>query len=197
MGSPSSPSRRPLPTPPSRADIVPQDKLAGMFGYSNPNFSQYAYPPFAPSARLPNVYDEPPTTLPGGTLLHQGFYDLLSMIPTPSPSRLFWGAGWNQQPVVAGPRYEDLPAVAPAPTDKIISPTTPPASPTSPLKKGRKISKDMVSSPTGFVCVSKIISSVSLGFDIAFSHLVHASDADQAEALLTRWGPDGLGKLGG
>jgi hypothetical protein len=26
---------------------------------------------------------------------------------------------------------------------------------------------------------------------------VHASDADQAEALLTRWGPDGLGKLGG
>lgn len=30
-----------------------------------------------------------------------------------------------------------------------------------------------------------------------FSHLVHASDADQAEALLTRWGPDGLGKLGG
>jgi hypothetical protein len=28
-------------------------------------------------------------------------------------------------------------------------------------------------------------------------HLVHASDAGQAEALLTRWGPDGLGKLGG
>jgi protein-serine/threonine kinase len=26
---------------------------------------------------------------------------------------------------------------------------------------------------------------------------VHASDADQAEAILTRWGPDGLGKLGG
>lgn len=29
------------------------------------------------------------------------------------------------------------------------------------------------------------------------SHLVHASDADQLEALLTRWGPDGVGKLGG
>ena len=28
-------------------------------------------------------------------------------------------------------------------------------------------------------------------------HLIHASDADQLEALLTRWGPDGLGKLGG
>jgi hypothetical protein len=34
-------------------------------------------------------------------------------------------------------------------------------------------------------------------FDTSSSHLVHASDADQAEALLTRWGPDGLGKLGG
>jgi len=38
----------------------------------------------------------------------------------------------------------------------------------------------MVSKPTGFVYI----------------HLVHASDADQAEAFLTRWGPDGLGKLG-
>lgn len=32
---------------------------------------------------------------------------------------------------------------------------------------------------------------------IPISHLVHASDADQLEALLTRWGPDGVGKLGG
>lgn len=29
------------------------------------------------------------------------------------------------------------------------------------------------------------------------SHLVHASDADQAEALLSRWGPDGMGKIAG
>ncbi len=27
-------------------------------------------------------------------------------------------------------------------------------------------------------------------------HLVHASDHEQAEALLTRWGPDRVGKLG-
>ncbi|KAG2150515.1 kinase-like domain-containing protein [Suillus clintonianus] len=48
----------------------------------------------------------------------------------------------------------------------------------TPLKKGRRVSKAIVSKPTGFL------------------HLVHASDAGQAEALLTRWGPDGLGKLG-
>ncbi|KAG2146052.1 kinase-like domain-containing protein [Suillus bovinus] len=46
------------------------------------------------------------------------------------------------------------------------------------LKKGRRVTKALVSRPTGFL------------------HLVHASDAGQAEALLTRWGPDGLGKLG-
>ena len=28
------------------------------------------------------------------------------------------------------------------------------------------------------------------------SHLVHASNADQAEALHTRWGPDSLDELG-
>ena len=32
---------------------------------------------------------------------------------------------------------------------------------------------------------------------LSHSHLVHASDSDQAHALLTRWGPDGQGKLGG
>ncbi|TFK68671.1 kinase-like protein [Pluteus cervinus] len=110
----------------------------------------------------------PKTTLRGGTLLHKGFYDLLAMIPTPSPSRLLWGPPAEPEPdaVVAGPRYEDLPASQPLSARPV------------PPKKGRRISKDMVSRPTGFV------------------HLVHASDADQLEALLTRWGPDGLGKLG-
>ncbi|KAG8213712.1 kinase-like domain-containing protein [Butyriboletus roseoflavus] len=37
---------------------------------------------------------------------------------------------------------------------------------------------------------------VSISNPTGFVHLVHASDADQAEALLTRWGPDGMGKLG-
>lgn len=44
-------------------------------------------------------------------------------------------------------------------------------------KKGRRISVDMISNP------------------VSFTHLVHASDAEQAEDLLRRWGPDGQGKL--
>ena len=39
-------------------------------------------------------------------------------------------------------------------------------------------------------CASPALASTST------NRLVHASDADQAEVLLTRWGPDDLGKLG-
>ena len=81
-------------------------------------------------------YEEPTTSVPIGTFLHKGFYDLLAIIPTPSPSRLLWKA---QSPplndFVAGPRYEHQ-----------ESNTT-----KSMPKKGRRVSKDMVSNPTGFV----------------------------------------------
>ncbi|KAK7035458.1 hypothetical protein VNI00_011751 [Paramarasmius palmivorus] len=159
----------------------------------SPMSAHYNYPLARPSDLYPNnpyysPYSSPdsyiqPTssTLPGGTLLHKGFYDLLSMIPTPSPSKLLWGSQVQQQQqadtMVAGPRYEDLGPPQPVTQRNAPLSTSPPASPVSP-RKGRRISKDMVSKPTGFI------------------HLVHASDADQAEALLTRWGPDGLGKLG-
>jgi protein-serine/threonine kinase len=146
----TSPSRRPLPTPPSTAGRSPQHQPFGLLPVDmhefTPYFSPYAHLSLAPSPQPPDVNDETPTTtLPGGTLLHQGFYDLLAMIPTPSPSRLLWG-GWNEQPVVAGPRYEDLP-----PRTNTI-PHSPISTPL-PSKKGRRISKDMVSKPTGFVCV--------------------------------------------
>ncbi|KAF8894073.1 kinase-like protein [Infundibulicybe gibba] len=164
--------RRPLPSPPgppmgSRPNQYSVSRPSDIYSLSNPYFSPYAYPP--PSPHSPDIHNETATTLPGGTLLHKGFYDLLAMIPTPSPSRLIWGP--PPEPVIAGPRYEDINSSPNA------TPTTAEIT-KSPLKKGRRISKDMVSKPTGFV------------------HLVHASDADQLEALLTRWGPDGLGKLG-
>jgi hypothetical protein len=106
----------------------------------DPYFVPYPYPSFAPPPR-PQIYDEPTTSaVPTGTFLHKGFYDLLAMIPTPSPSRLLWGAP-KPDPVVAGPRYED------------IKPPTGGAVRASP-KKARRISKDMVSKPIGFMCVS-------------------------------------------
>ncbi|KAH9949569.1 kinase-like protein [Amylocystis lapponica] len=175
--------RRPLPTPPASPPSAYQNyvhrdaqpaALPDLYGYGNPYVSPYPYPPFTPSSPEYDDQQQSSSILRGGTLLHKGFYDLLSLIPsTPSPSRLFWR---DTADPVAGPRYEEI---GPA-TDAPISPpsTSPPASPPARNLKGRRISKDMVSRPTGFV------------------HLVHASDVDQATALLTRWGPEGQGKLG-
>ena len=96
------------------------------------------YTAYSPSAyRPPHFYEGPTTTsVPTGTFLHKGFYDLLTMIPTPSPSRLLWKA--SSPPLdqfVAGSRYEyqESTTIKPIP------------------KKGRRVSKDMVSNPTGFV----------------------------------------------
>ncbi|KAJ7647102.1 kinase-like domain-containing protein [Roridomyces roridus] len=163
---------RPLPTPPTGPRGSPFESYRGgqldyrPDGYP-PSFAPYAYPQTPQS----------PTTLPGGTLLHKGFYDLLSMIPTPSPSRLMWGPPPEEEPGLAGPRYEHIRPAAPPARGPPAGHAYPPSSPPVP-RKTRRISKDMVSRPTGFV------------------HLVHASDADQFEALLSRWGPDGMGKLG-
>lgn len=144
-------SRRPLPTPPGPPANVRFNQYGtlsrppDMYTPSNPYYTPHAY----------QDYDEPEptTTLPGGTLLHKGFYDLLAMIPTPSPSRLLWGAPVQSEPVIAGPRYEDLsPPAVPAPNRNKPFPVSPPLSPVT-VKKGRRISKDMVSKPTGFVYV--------------------------------------------
>ncbi|EAU91501.2 AGC/NDR protein kinase [Coprinopsis cinerea okayama7 len=164
-------SSRPLPNPPFQ---YPQNYWGPVYGDSRNNHhyqdqyhNPYGYPNYA---HQPPDFDEQPATssIPVGTLLHKGFYDLLAMIPTPSPSRLIWGSPPSpnkSSDLQAGPRYEEI-----VPPANAAIKATP--------KKGRRVSKDMVSKPTGFV------------------HLVHASDADQYEALLTRWGPDGIGKLG-
>jgi hypothetical protein len=112
---------------------------------------------------------------------------------------------FNRRPapdVVAGPRYEDLPASgtndAPGGKPTLPAVSLPPSGFVSP-KKGKRICKDIVSSPMGFVYVcdcSTATPSLSLKSGQPFN-VVHASDADQAETLLIRWGPDGLSKLVG
>lgn len=71
------------------------------------------------------------------------------MIPTPSPSRMLqqWRA---DNSLVAGTRYEEL--------DKGLIKSLSPPGPV--LKKGRRISKDMVSHPMGFVYVLLVLISV-------------------------------------
>jgi len=149
-------SWRPLPTPPTPApasSTYPDDRLDDIHILTNPFHTVTPYPPpFVPSVPTHLVHNDQPTSLRGGTLLHTGFYDLLAMIPTPSPSRLLWGRNARIEPI-AGPRYEDIPAVNNVPERAIAAPSN--SSVVGPLspKKGRRISKDMVSKPMGFVYV--------------------------------------------
>ena len=98
----------------------------------------------------PQEDDTPRTTLPGGTLLHKGFYDLLALA-TPVASRFLGFAGTGSQ-LNAGPRYEDIKSGEPpkvVDTVRDVPASTPDAP--NPVKKGRRIAKDMIGNPTGFV----------------------------------------------
>ena len=128
--------------------------------YDQPIPGQY----YSPS---PNVHSPSPpaprpqgsSILPGGMMLHKGFYDLLALIPTTATtaSRFLWGT--PQEETLSGPRYDQLPVQANRPKTDVNMPrntppgqhTSPPTSPTNNLKKTRRISKDMVSKPTRFV----------------------------------------------
>lgn len=157
--------RRPLPSPPGdvqqhpyAALYDPSDEYMGMpaaYPYSA-YVSPFPYPP--PFSRQAEAnFDEQSSTLRGGTLLHKGFYDLLSLIPsTPSPSRLFWRGAQSEEPI-AGPRYEEIPpdnvsaAKEPSPLPPSPSPSS---SPPAKNLKARRISKDMVSKPKNFMYVT-------------------------------------------
>ncbi|KAH9935291.1 kinase-like domain-containing protein [Fomitopsis serialis] len=143
----ATPPRRALPVPPgppgnayytTHREASPSPGAMDIYSYGNPYSAPYPYPHFLPQS-VPYP-DEQPSMLRGGTLLHKGFYDLLSMIPT-TPSRMLWRTSKSQSRVLEGERS----------------------------------ARTWYPSPLA---------------------LLHASDAEQAEALLTRWGPEGQGKLG-
>jgi protein-serine/threonine kinase len=138
-------------------------------------------------------------TLPRGTVLHKGFYDLLSILPNTASQLRAWkvpGNNDDEDHIIAGPRYDEIPPPpetppkAPSPqqagpprglfdrVSAILPPLEPqttrlaasisayfasPPSPTAPTRP-RRISKDMISSPTGFMYVLRITILWDLGF---------------------------------
>lgn len=151
-------ARRPLPVPPLNpqgvyeyAEPLQRSPVssADMYHPSSPYYPSFPYFPF--SSFPAQAEDDTPTRsiLSGGTLLHKGFYDLLALA---TPSRLIGGT--TPSTLAAGPRYENI---APrSPPNVVMSATEatrpPPVTPTpaSPLKKNKRISKDMVSGPMNF-----------------------------------------------
>lgn len=160
-----------LPPDVASPDRLYRNHINNMNVYANPipelyspSQAQYYSPPPGQS-RTPETspsHEQRASILPGGTMLHKGFYDLLALIPTTaaaSASRFLWGSPRDDE-TVSGPRYEQLPAepnrpkqTQQAPPQQTAHQTSPPASPPNILKKTRRISKDMVSKPTGFMYV--------------------------------------------
>ena len=153
-------SRRPLPLIPDLAagqqynqqyygyGYIPKS-TADIYAVSSPIRPPDPFPHLPTRAAMPS---QAPSALPGGTLLHKGFYDLLALIPSASSaSRFLWGPNQpaealDQGAEVAGPRYEHIPQ-SPTRPGPAQNPVSPKASP----RKGRRISKDMVSKPMNFV----------------------------------------------
>ena len=159
------PYGRPLPAPPyDRYEAGPGMPFLVHNAYNNAPRSSadiYATPmQFAPGMPLPhhpatqaspaNPMNEGGSSFfSGGAMLHKGFYDLLALIPTATASRLLWGPPREEPAVVAGPRYENIaPRSPPAAT---ATPALPNANTNLSPKKGRRLSKDMVSKPMNFV----------------------------------------------
>ncbi|GAA5895234.1 hypothetical protein JCM8208_005943 [Rhodotorula glutinis] len=126
--------------------------------------------PYAPSS--PAV---PTSTIPlpssSGILVHGGFWDLLAATGSRfySPSRL-------EMAVANGAGTPSTPAVLGQ--DPFAREMGAAAGPTRTARQKKRVSVDMISRPRDF------------------AHTVHASDADQAAALLGRWQRDGQGKVG-
>jgi protein-serine/threonine kinase len=174
-------SYRPLPSPPAMNNSYfhyagPRSPGGQAGSPRDPYGARYGNPYSSSPVSDPDPYNnyQQQSTLPAGTLLHKGFYDLLSLIPTPSPSRLL--QGWtSQSQVMAGPRYEQIQGASPSASPIPGIPTSPtraspiPAIPMSPPVRSRRISKDMVSRPRNFVCVDHTLSRLCAELPTAIS----------------------------
>ncbi|GAA6000091.1 hypothetical protein JCM10207_006048 [Rhodosporidiobolus poonsookiae] len=192
-------ARPPLPMPPMNAGgptwpSTPGPLPAGAQPLPLPGHpSVFRSPPASPPLATTKV----PLATSSSILAHGGFWDILaatgSRFYSPSKIRpgLANGPATPFTPSSVGPerdpfmvlRFEGAGgagAMGAAASGARAGPKRdlPAATGAQGAKKSKRISVDMVSRPQ------------------QFAHLVHASDADQAEALLTRWGRDRQGKVG-
>ncbi|GAA6050332.1 hypothetical protein JCM3770_002967 [Rhodotorula araucariae] len=181
---------RPLPSPPTRtrAQASPLTRHV-----TTPSPPVHHVPIPAPSSLRPGALPDPlpwasapiskvPLPSSSGILVHSGFWDLLAATGSRfySPSRLRMGVA-NGAP-------------------KPFSPGTP-GSGSDPFAREMGAAPQLAGDAGARAAVraakqKKRIIVDMIGRPKDFAHAVHASDADQAMALLTRWHRDGQGKVG-
>lgn len=142
---------RPLPALPAGQNLSSNENR------TTEEFDPYAaFDAEATPSREPHSEPQISRFLAGSTMLHDGFYQILSIIPTPSSPRLLWGP-WNQSSsIIPGPRYEDI---APSkPPYLVPGGIEPPSSFATPSTKYRQVRKETISPPTDFVYAPNSIS---------------------------------------
>ncbi|GAA5940938.1 serine/threonine-protein kinase [Sporobolomyces koalae] len=154
----------------------------------SPVHEPLASSPPAVSFQPPTFSSRVPLPQSSSILLHGGFWDLLSATGSRfySPSKIATRQQQAEDDAKMKVKTERIgKGIASKPTDPRqaieggnVHGTPGIAQDTGSTRQKRRVSKDMVGQPR------------------AFAHLVHASDAEQAEALLMRWHLDKQGKLG-
>ncbi|GAA6020257.1 hypothetical protein JCM11491_003867 [Sporobolomyces phaffii] len=178
--NPSSPTRVTVPGPPR-----PLAAAAGGLTYA-PALPRPTLPPsMATSTKVPLAQS---STI----VAHSGFWDLLGAAGAAaaassrfySPSKIAARTETARRDRVRTERIGKGIASRPVGPNEGVASSSPSVGPDPFLGRGeanrdkKKVTKELIGGPR------------------AFAHLVHASDAEQAEALLTRWHLDKQGKLG-
>ncbi|GAA6001450.1 serine/threonine-protein kinase [Rhodotorula paludigena] len=186
---------RPLPSQDEQTSFMPPRNLPAQPA-PHPAHIPPTAPPFASMSRSPprqthKLPDPPPATnsrlpLPTSSsiLVHSGFWDLLAATGSRfySPTKIAMGVANGPatpfSPLSAAGNASDPFAKAMGAAAMGARSAPMPRQDDLRSRQKKRISVDMVGKP------------------IRFAHLVHASDADQTQALLTRWQRDGQGKVG-
>ncbi|GAA5854195.1 hypothetical protein JCM8547_001730 [Rhodosporidiobolus lusitaniae] len=184
-------ARRPLPIPPAAPTTAARTPYSPPLSGPRPLPPGASYPlplPGEPSriATSPQAITKVPLPASSRILGHQGFFDLLAASGSRlySPSKLVNRVGvangpatpWSPSSNISDPFAKEYGAGGQATTTAEGAGAM--AGGAAQVKKKKRISVDMVGAPR------------------EFQHAVHASDAQQAEALLMRWNVDRQGKVG-
>lgn len=189
------PSRDYFPEQPGSTFFVKNDSLRGYYNGGNKAkvrgpLPQIPVTRIKPSTPSPPSQDQPQafnsnvfTRLPlanSSIMIHSGFWNILSATGSrflgsaPAFTSNLGEAGVYNQNRAVRTSIEQSNALTAAGEVQRRGVTTPNSNVGD---RKKRISVDQISSPTGF------------------NHVLHASDADQAQDLLLRWQKDGVGKL--
>lgn len=201
---PTPQAQKPLPFTSSTSFSPPTSPRALPAGASPSHAAPAIAPQKLPARRVPPPSHSPPvanstatTKVPlasySSILVHSGFWNILA-----ATGSRFYGAPPGRVEDTFDQGYLGLNAgAAKGPIGDSRRAVTSPVVCGNEAVRKKRVAVGMIGRPTGFAFVVPSFSLATSETDASSSHLCHASDAEQAEDILRRWGQDenGVGKL--